>query len=318
MTRVPAMLRPNALVAGVLCAALLSLAGCDSGAAARERAERAEDEVVSMLSRLRQDLARNRVPNAALILSYADRLTRAKPELEPIADVLRREGTTDGRLYQGLTKRLQENRSALPPPDAPAKAYEPILSEYASLRAAADPEEYSRALSDPLNALADLSDGMLPRVDSISASASRRANAADSQGPGGQLVGNPHYGSWRTDSSGTSFWVWYGQYALISSLLGGPRIGYGAWSGRRDYSYYHDWGRDTYTSPSDRRRQNQVESGARRKFASEGRTFRSPYVRQRQGASSRIVKQKAFASGRGGFSSTRGFGGGSRGPIRGK
>ena len=315
----PAPTLLNTLVAGILCAALLSsLAGCASGEAARAQAERAHDEVNAMLLRLREDLAQKRVRNAALILSYADLLARAKPELKKITDVLRLEGTANGRLYKGLRKRLEDNRAATPPPDAPASAYEPVLAEYASLRAAADPAEFSRALSDPLNALADMSGGTLPRVDAISSSASRRANAADAQSPGSQLVGNPHYGSWRTDASGSSFWVWYGQYALISSLLGGPRVGYGAWSGGRDYSYYHDWGRDTYTSPSDRRRQGQVESTARRKFSSEGRTFRSPYARQRQGASSRVVSQKAFASRQGGFSSTRGFGGGSRGPIRGK
>ena len=308
----------SALLTGVLLAALLSLAGCDSAASARAQAQRADDEVNSMLMRLRNDLAQRRaggaLGNATLILGYADAIARAKPELKPVTDVLRLEGTENGRLYKGLSQRLEDNRAAFPPPDAAARAYEPVLAEYAALRTAADPAEFNRALSDPLNALADMSDGRLARVDSISASASRSANAADSHGPGSQLVGNPHYGSWQTNSSGSSFWVWYGQYALISSLLGGPRVGYGAWSGRRDYSYYHDWGRDTYTSPSDRRRQNQVESTARRKFSSEGRTFRSPYVRQRQGASSRIVRQKAY----GGVSSMRGFGGGSRGPIRGK
>ena len=309
----------NALIAGVLLAVLPTLAGCGGGAAAaRAQAERAEVEVSAALSRLREDLARGRVRNAALILAYADALARAKPDLKSIADVLRLEGTANGQMYKGLGKRLEDNRDAMPPPEASARAYEPILAEYASLRTAADPDEFSRALADPLNALADMSDGRLPRVDSISASASRTANAADSHGPGSQLVGNPNYGSWQTNASGNSFWVWYGQYALISSLLGGPRIGYGAWSGRRDYSYYHDWGRNNYTSPTDRRRQSQVDSTARRKFSSEGRTFRSPYARQRQGASSRVVSQKAFAGRQGGFSSMRGYGGGSRGPIRGK
>ena len=318
MTRALRMRWTSTLVAGLVSAVLVALAGCgDSAASARAQAQRADDAVNAMLIRLREDLANKRVPNAALILGYADAIARARPELKKMTDVLRLEGTANGRLYKGLRKRLDDNRAATPPPDAPARAYEPVLAEYAALRTAADPAEFSRALSDPLNALADLSDGMLPRVDAISATASQRANAADSHGPGSQLVGNPHYGSWQTNSSGSSFWVWYGQYALISSLLGGPRIGYGDWSGRRDYSYYHDWGRDTYTSPSDRRRQGQVDSTARRKFASEGRTFRSPYARQRQGASSRVVSQKAFA-GRQGVSSMRGFGGGSRGPIRGK
>jgi len=41
--------------------------------------------------------------------------------------------------------------------------------------------------------------------------------------PGYEYVGDPRYGQWRTNSSGRSFWDFYGQYAFISSLLGrGP------------------------------------------------------------------------------------------------
>ncbi|MEM7583947.1 MAG: hypothetical protein AAF560_11240 [Acidobacteriota bacterium] len=38
--------------------------------------------------------------------------------------------------------------------------------------------------------------------------------------PGYQYIGNPNYGSWRTDSNGSSFWEFYGKYALFSHLLG--------------------------------------------------------------------------------------------------
>jgi len=34
------------------------------------------------------------------------------------------------------------------------------------------------------------------------------------------FVGNPQYGRWQNDDRGTSFWAWYGQYALFSALLG--------------------------------------------------------------------------------------------------
>ena len=41
--------------------------------------------------------------------------------------------------------------------------------------------------------------------------------------PGYEYVGDSRYGHWRTNSSGHSFWAFYGQYAFISSLLGrGP------------------------------------------------------------------------------------------------
>jgi hypothetical protein len=35
-----------------------------------------------------------------------------------------------------------------------------------------------------------------------------------------QYVGNEKYGNWRTNSDGTSFWEFYGQYAMMSSMLG--------------------------------------------------------------------------------------------------
>ncbi|MBU2549970.1 MAG: hypothetical protein KKB20_16280 [Proteobacteria bacterium] len=40
--------------------------------------------------------------------------------------------------------------------------------------------------------------------------------------PGYDYVGDKRYGEWRRDSSGGSFWVFYGQYRLLSDLLHGP------------------------------------------------------------------------------------------------
>jgi hypothetical protein len=41
--------------------------------------------------------------------------------------------------------------------------------------------------------------------------------------PGYEYVGDSRYGSWHRGSSGGSFWVFYGQYRLLSDLLGpGP------------------------------------------------------------------------------------------------
>ena len=315
----------------------VAVAGCGDGGV-RARVDSAIARVDAAVVRLGEELDAGRLRNAQLIKQYAERVAGMKPDLRDLVGVLAREATRQGALYQGLKTRLADLRGALPAENARAEAYASVANELESLFAAVDPSEFDRALADPLNVLADLSDGALPRVDAVSASASRQANKATDLGPASQLVGNPNYGQWRTDSGGGSFWVWYGQYALIRDLLGGPRIGYGAWAGGRDYSYYHDYGRRNYTSPSARRQQTQVESTARRKFTSEGRTFRSPYSRQRQGASTRVARQKfasssgrsSSASGRTSASrstgatrtrpaSVRGFGGGSyRGPRRGK
>ena len=320
--------RCASLAAGLVLA--FGLIGCGDGGV--------RAQVDGVLNRLDQSLARlgsaldgGDLRNAKLIKRYAADVSAAKPEIEDLAAVLAREATREGTLFQGLETRLQDVRKALPEAGAPAAAYADVAEELNSLSAALAIDEFNDALADPLNVLADLSDGMLPRVDAAPASATRRANAATNFGPGSQLVGNPGYGRWQTDSGGSSFWVWYGQFALIRDLLGGPRIGYGAWAGGRDYSYYHDYGRRNYTSPSARRSQSQVESTARRKFASEGRTFRSPYARSRQGASTSLARRK-FASRASGTRSAaasrtraassrpasfRGFGG-SRGPRRGK
>ena len=42
----------------------------------------------------------------------------------------------------------------------------------------------------------------------------------DKYPPGYQYVGNPQYGHWRTTSSGSSFWEWYGKYAMMSTVFG--------------------------------------------------------------------------------------------------
>lgn len=54
--------------------------------------------------------------------------------------------------------------------------------------------------------------------------------------PGYAYVGDPRYGEWRRDSSGRSFWTFYGQYRLLSDLLGmGGRIF------RNDYDTYRGY-----------------------------------------------------------------------------
>ena len=61
--------------------------------------------------------------------------------------------------------------------------------------------------------------------------------------PGYEYVGNPRYGSWHTDSSGSSFWVFYGQYRLFSDLLGFGRINRSYYD---DYRSYNTSGRPYY------------------------------------------------------------------------
>ena len=62
--------------------------------------------------------------------------------------------------------------------------------------------------------------------------------------PGYAYVGDQRYGEWRTDSSGRSFWQFYGQYRLLSDLLGmGGRV----YRGQYDrYRGYHSKNRPYY------------------------------------------------------------------------
>ena len=299
------------LAVGVaLLAVVVHLAGC-SGVAGK--IEKQLPVAVNAVERLGEQLDRGRVRNAQLIKIYAERVSDRKPELRELTDVLGREASRKGNLYQGLVTRVEDAKGQVGSGGS-SQEQQTLLRELGHIAQAADVQEFNLALTDPLNVLADLSDGALARVDALSARASSQANNAANLGPGSQLVGNPHYGHWQTGAGG-SFWVWYGQFALMRDLLGGPRIGYGAWAGGRNYSYYHDWGRDNYTSPGARRAQTRVESTARQKFASEGRTFRSPYATQRTGASRAITRQKSVR--RTSTASTRGTGsrgfGGSRG-----
>jgi hypothetical protein len=77
-----------------------------------------------------------------------------------------------------------------------------------------------------------------------------------------RYVGNSQYGHWNTNSSGDSFWEFYGKYAMISSMVGlmtGPiyRTGYYDYhSNYRGVRPYYGSGSQTYGTFSDASRQS--------------------------------------------------------------
>lgn len=97
--------------------------------------------------------------------------------------------------------------------------------------------------------------------------------------PGYAYVGDSRYGRWRTDSGGRSFWEFYGQYALLSSLYGG---------------WYRPIYRDDYNSYRTHRSQNRIFYGRNKEFGSNGSVVRKTrpdfysrhMARQRAGSSS--------------------------------
>ncbi|WP_440903156.1 hypothetical protein ACMZOO_09640 [Catenovulum sp. SX2] len=231
------------------------------------------------LKKLEQAINKQQIRNANLIKEYAQQVSQAKPQLQSIANELAKDATTQGPLYQSLNSRYQE---AAKYADLFASKEE-RLAELQNLYQAADTTLFNDALSDPLNVLADMSDGLLPRVNAVSRAASLQANQAQDFGDGSQLIGNPAYGQWSTGSNGMSFWEWYGMYALISNLTD-RRVYYNDWAGRRDYSYYNDYGRYRYSSPKQMRTQSTIESRAQKSF--KGGQFKSAYAKPKVGATS--------------------------------
>jgi hypothetical protein len=81
--------------------------------------------------------------------------------------------------------------------------------------------------------------------------------------PGYAYVGNPRYGQWQGSGAG-SFWVFYGQYALMRDLLWGP-------------GYYRPVPRGDWDGWRDSRRANRPYFGRNNEFGTQGTTTRSRY-----------------------------------------
>ena len=254
-----------------------------------EREDRLKSNIQSaeyLIENLGTNLQANALRNAMILREYAKLLEQDKPELKPLLAQLSRDADRDGPMYQGLVQRLKtvkEQPQVLG--DIEAQLY-----ETENLIEASDPNLFNDALSDPINVIADMSDGKLARVNAISKQRSLQANAAEDHGAGSQLVGNPNYGQWQTNSSGMSFWQWYGMYAMFSALSPRP-VYYDRWSARRDYSYYHDYGRNRYTSPQQAKKQNDLAQKTKKQFANKG-GFKSPYAKSKTGASRMSTSSK--------------------------
>jgi len=236
-------------------------------------------------------LTNGQVRNATLIQQYADKVAGKKPDLAPLINEFRKDASIKGPMYLSLLDRVNTTKNQ-PQMFASSQAlYDELLNIYQ----AADPVLYSDALSDPLNVLADMSDGQLPRINALSKSQSQQANNAQDFGTGEQLIGNPSYGSWQTGSNGMSFWAWYGMYSMMGDLFG-RRTSYNDWGRNRNYSYYNDYGRTRYSSPNQLNKQTALDRRTKKSFASRGQKFTSPYSKSRTGSSSLSGKSKTAQS----------------------
>ena len=246
-----------------------------------ERQDKIDSNITSadyLLNNLGESLDNDNIRNAMLLKQYATLLSKDKPELIPLLDQLSRDATREGPTYQGLVQRLKTVREQ---PQVLGDI-EAQLYETETLIEASDPTLFNDVLSDPINVIADMSDGKLARVNAISQAQSLLANGAEDNGPGSQLIGNPGYGQWQTNSSGMSFWHWYGMYSMFSAITNPVR--YDRWSSNRDYSYYNDVGRNRYTSPQQTKSQNDLATKTKKQFGNNS-AFKSPYAKSKTGAS---------------------------------
>mgnify|MGYP003385079398 CR=1 FL=1 len=273
----------------ILVLSILLLSAC--GDPVKEQAMQQLPITEQRVTQLGKALTDGQVRNANLINQYADKVSRIKPSLNELVAEFRKDASTQGPMYKALLDRINTAKNQ-PQMFASSQAlYDELLNIYQ----AADPTLYSDALSDPLNVLADMSDGQLPRVNSLSKSQSQQANNAQDFGTGEQLIGNPNYGNWQTGSNGMSFWAWYGVYSLMGNMLGRPAY-YSDWGRSRNYSYYNDYGRTRYSSPSQLNKQTQLDQRTKKSFASKGQKFSSPYSKNRTGSSSLSSKSKTAQS----------------------
>ncbi len=297
------------LIFTVLLVQLL-IVGCSSEQEKREkRLNEFARTTERNLSRLEGHIKAGNIPNSAILAMYASQVAMHKPELSDLIDQLAKDSTSEGPIFQGLKLRLTDAVSDIPASDqGDIERYKEVNNEFVAINNAAKSHLYGQMLADPINVLADLSDGRLPRIDALSKTAEERIDGVSDSGAGAQLVGNPHYGSWRTNSSGNSLWAWYGQYAFFSSMMNRSYY-YDSWSRRRGYSYYHDYGRSTYTSPRQKKSQSSLETQTKKKFARQGKKFQSAYAKKRATttkiSSQRSSKPNAGSSSTAGYSKTK-------------
>ncbi len=230
----------------LLLSMLFTLAAC-SGDPDAMRIKDYTEHTTLQLNSLIKALNSGEISNASILKIYASKLKAQKPEFAELTEQFSKMAKADNPTINDFKRRLKlvrEQPNSLGDQQA-------VIQELSALLSGTKKEMYGDSLLDVINTIADLSDGALPRLQTP-------AKAKDELAAS-QLVGNPQYGHWQQDSGGQSFWAWYGQYALISSLLGGNRYGYNNWSYNRGWSHYNDYGRGRYSSSSQRSKYDSIQ-----------------------------------------------------------
>lgn len=177
------MLR-HVLISILLITVTLSLTGC--GDDRPDKIAKYQQLTEQRLASLGTMLDDGQLRNANLLKQYSTLLKQQKPDLAPLLDELAKDSGPKGPMYTSLKRRLEESKNAANFADLDQQ-----LAEAENLYQAADPSLFNDMLSDPVNVVADMSEGKLARVNAISREAAALANGAEDFGPGSQLVGNP-------------------------------------------------------------------------------------------------------------------------------
>jgi len=263
------------------------------------------EQTTTQLNGLVKALNSARLTNASILISYAEKFKKMKPEFTPLAENLSLLASSHSPVIEDYRKRLKVVRNS---PESLGDD-KTVIKELHALGWATRKDMYDDSLLDPINTLADLSDGALPRINT--------PRKTDDEKPASQMVGNPQYGQWQTNSGGQSFWAWYGQYALISSLLGGNRYAYNDWHYNRGWSHYNDYGRERVSTTRQRSKYSQTikknEPALKQYGKNRGRT-QSSYGTRSNPSHTSTVKSRAVKAAR--YKSS--YGGGASGSSNGR
>ena len=121
---------------------------------------------------------------------------------------------------------------------------------------------------------------------------------------GNRATGKNQYGEWKQDSSGNSFWHYYGQYAFISHMFG-PSYHYGY----NDYYGYSNRGSGHYYGSNDQYGTYWSRTyGKKSRFSRSNYVDKNPNVRKEARASRSRTNKTQHASVRGAGSKSRGRG----------
>jgi len=90
---------------------------------------------------------------------------------------------------------------------------------------------------------------------------------------------------------------------MMGDVFGSRRTYYNDWGRKRNYSYYNDYGRTRYSSPSQLRKQTQLDTRTKKSFARKGQKYTSPYSKTKAGSSSLSGQSKTAQSSAKRFSS---------------